>query len=360
MDKFSIQPAAQPYIEALKALIPTGVHTSPSLETSCLIDLPIVITNTSQQAPAALRADTFINCLEQVVNSKLQGNDQKTAQILFGLGEWAGVPMRDRYEKTAKLHNRHWKWENFRKEPLDRFLLAVYIKLYREGERISSSVPPTTASNPGHESSPRSRQSLVGGNYITNRYESLYNLPSAPGKPRQFLQTREITATRNGVEAWRQSSRYWGKGLDELPEQVLFGPGTLGVTYDARLERTDKPGRAYVTEVKFPHPLKAGDRTKFAILKTHRVEFDEVVHEGWRDWCGLLGITVQIERAIVGVRFPPGITPRTLWYFEDLPEWLAPGVASEDNTLSVDGSGFVTHSWDAPLFGHSYGLAWMW
>jgi GMP synthase (glutamine-hydrolysing) len=46
------------------------------------------------------------------------------------------VPVRPqhRYRAVAKLYNQHWTWENYRKEPLTRHLLAVYLALKREAE----------------------------------------------------------------------------------------------------------------------------------------------------------------------------------------------------------------------------------
>lgn len=358
MNKFSIQPEAQPYIDALKSLIPAGVHTSPSLEASCLVNLPVVTVSVGSDAPPGIRAEAFIKALEHIIDTKLQGKDRDNGQVLFGLGEWAGVPTRERHAKVAKSHDRHWTWENFRKEPLDKFLFAVYLKLYREGERANPHMSMT--SNPGNESNTQMRSGLVGGSYVTNRYESIYNLPSEPGMPREFLQVREIMATRDGLEVWRQSTRWWNKNIEELPDLTLFGPGTLSIVLDARLKRTKKPGRVYVTEVKFPHALKAKDSTKFTILKRHQVSFDEVVCEGKRDWHGLLGLVTPTNQAVVSVRFPNDVVPQSIWYFEDLPEWLVPGIASDDNILTADSSGFATHTWNDLLLGHSYGLAWIW
>jgi hypothetical protein len=361
MEKWKIPIEAQPFVDALRELISPGIQAATTLELSPLVDLNVVTTKTGPGAPAAARADFFIEELERIIKEKMQGNDRERALCLFALDAYAGIPARKRYEKIASLHDKHATWESYRKEPLDRFLVAVYLKLYREGVKTSIMAAPIQGATSVNDSNPRAaRQGFVGGDYIINKYESIYNLPTEPGKPREFLQVRQITATSDGVEAWRQSTRWWNKNVDELPDFTLFGPGKLALTYDARLKRTDKPGRVYVTEVKFPQSLKEGDHAEFAILKSHNVTFEEVVHEGWRDWCGLLGVTIPIENAVESVHFPDAFTPRKVWYFEDLPEWLVPGVASEDNTLIVDSSGFVTHTWRDLLLGHSYGLAWVW
>jgi hypothetical protein len=356
MDKFSIPAQAQPYVDALRGLLPTGVHASSTLDSSCLMELTVVAAAVNHDDSPARRAEAFMDCLERLADTKLQGVDQKISRILFGLGEWAGVPQRDRYEEAAKAVNSKWKWENFRKDPLDRFLLAVYLKLYREGEITSSTTPP----NPENPNSMPQRTGIVGGPYIVNRYESTYNLPSQLGQSRHYLQTRTITATCDGVEVWRQSARWWRFNIEELPEVSLFGSGTLSIISDAPLERTNKPGRVYVTEVRFPKPLNAGETTTFTLLKQQSVDFDELTHVGWRDWHGLIGITNQMERVTVSVRFPGARIPGTIWYFEDLPEWLAPGVASSDNSVEADNSGFITRAWENLLIGHSYGLAWIW
>lgn len=359
MDKFSIPPQARPYTDALRSLIPAGVHATPALDTSCLVDMPVVIAEVGPDVSAAHRAEAFIGCLEQIIEKRLQGVDQKASRILFGLGEYSGMPQRDRYLKSAQLYDPHWKWENFRKEPLDKLLLAIYLKLYREGE-ITDPAPSALISNAGNRGTAPTRTGLARGNYVTNRLESTYNLPSEPGKPRQFLQVRKITATSDGMDRWRQTARWWRWNVEELPSLTLFGPGTVSIIHDSFLERTDKPGRAYVIEAKLPQPLKAGESTIITLLTQHPVNFDEIVHERWRDWHGLLGVTSPLEYYKVSIHFPPGRIPSTIWYFEDVPDWLAPGIASSDNTIEADSSGFITRTWENLRLGDCYGLAWIW
>lgn len=134
MEKLLIPAADVPYIDALRALIRTGATAAPSLEQSPLITLPVVLQQSDIRASASKRAYVFIKTLNNVIAERLTGKEAETAMILFGLGAYAGVPIQDRYHAVAKLYSPHWTWENYRKEPLTRHLLAVYLALKREAE----------------------------------------------------------------------------------------------------------------------------------------------------------------------------------------------------------------------------------
>lgn len=128
----SVVPAhARPHIAALRQLITPGLYAAP-LESSPLINLPVVLARSGTNASAGMRAQTFILALEEVVADRLKGPDQLAARILFAMGDWAGRPVQDRHHRVARLRNRNWTWErNYRKEPLSRDLMAVLLALYR-------------------------------------------------------------------------------------------------------------------------------------------------------------------------------------------------------------------------------------
>jgi GMP synthase (glutamine-hydrolysing) len=141
MNKLHIPPTDAPYIEALRQLIRTGVTAAPGLEESPLVDLPVVRGACPSDASPTRRAHAFIQILQRIIAERLAGHEAKTATILFGLSEYAGVAIQDRYRAVAKLYNPYWTWENYRKEPLTRHLLAVYLALKREPELVHSNSP---------------------------------------------------------------------------------------------------------------------------------------------------------------------------------------------------------------------------
>jgi len=366
MERFSISTQAKPYVEALRALIGPGIG-SAHLEESLLIELPAVTATAGTEASAGVRASAFIELLNRVINDRLVKNDRRVAKILFGIDEWAGTSARDRHYEAAKTRNKNWSWENnYRKEPLIRDLYMIFLALYREGDRTVGEV--TEATRPGKEQVAATtyrrgradNNRHVGGDYSVVSYDLTYNLPARSGERREFLYAREITALGDGVETFRQSSHWWGKDITSRPELALFGPGRLTITHDGPYPRSDQPARIYVAEVKFPKPLQKGERAKFAIVKTQDVPFEELVRDGWRDSYGLFGVVVPIERATINIRFPEAVQPRTVWHFEDLPDWLAPGTPTEATQLEPDGSGYVTYNWTNLTLGSCYGLAWEW
>jgi GMP synthase (glutamine-hydrolysing) len=134
MSKLNIPDADAPYIDALRDLIRTGVMAAPNLERSPLLQLSAVVQRAGADASPAKRAHAFMHILRHIASQRLEGKEARTAAILFGLEDYAGVPIQDRYRAVAKLYNPHWTWESYRKEPLTRHLLAVYLAVRREAE----------------------------------------------------------------------------------------------------------------------------------------------------------------------------------------------------------------------------------
>jgi hypothetical protein len=132
MDDVPSADQMQSFAAALRALITPGVYAA-ELEASPLIELPAVEARAGPDAPRTVRAQVFIELLENVINVRLSNTDRTAASILFGTGNWSGVPVRERHYAVAKLRNKRWTWErNYRKEPLTRDLLTVLRALIRE------------------------------------------------------------------------------------------------------------------------------------------------------------------------------------------------------------------------------------
>jgi hypothetical protein len=357
MEKFTIPSAAKPYVDELKEIARTGAAAFPRLENLELVNLPVVIAEAGDASTSRDRARAFISILKRVVAGNLTGKEVKTAKLLFALDEYAGVPTRDRYDQVARLHNPRWKWENFRKEPLDRHLFSVYLELYREGDQAAVKGSPEASAEETREVTPKLL--LAGGRYRIVSRELTYNFPHAEGSPREVIDRREIEAVADNVEAWRQTVYFFGKGTTDAPDFTLFGPGKLSVLGEHPLNRAYKSGRAYQLEVKFPEPLMLGQRTQFMIYSRHVVPLNNLVrdnyHDGWK-----MAPVVPTSHFSITVRFPDHRLPARVWHYEDLPEALAPGSPSEMNTLAVDEFGVATYSWTSMLVGYAYGIEWEW
>lgn len=361
-DSIQRKEAVDPRLAALKQLARSGQGAAQDLERSPLVDLPAVIGEAGSNAPAEVRADTFLRILREVIATRLVGSDQAKAEALFGYGRYAGLPMQERYRAVAKIHDaKHGKWDNFRKEPLDDLLVTVLTGLHREGVARRAARPNGAGVDETELHTRRAigRQPMIGGDFSLAHYEIFYNFPRQPGEPRETMELREVQATRDGLAHWQVGSRYWGKNADQAPSISLFGPGTLEVIRDQRLPQAATPGRAYVTRVTFPQPLMKGETVRFGLVRRQPVDFTELVRPGWRDQRDLTPI-VPIDHAGIGIRFPAEHRPSAVWHFEDLPDYLGPGAPDETNRLAPDTSGYVTHNWNDLLVGHSYGLAWRW
>ena len=351
MERFQIPEEVRPFTDALRKLLPTGVTAAPKLEEPPLLDMDVVATWAGSQADPHQKAMSFTEMLTSLATEgtpgALMGKDREAAERLFGLGEWAGAPSRQRYEAVAKLYDKRWTWENFRKEPLDRHLYAVYLGLCR------------LAKKPGEPSKNASQLSNLI-QYKLCDYDVTYRMPATPGQAREELEIREIEALADGVTSWRASTRYWGKSADVGPDITLFGPGSLEIRADTPIMGSGGTlGRAYTTEVTFPTPLKQGERIRFTLLKRQAVEFDDLVRPDWQDNNSLTP-AMPVDRASIRICFPNGKTPKDIWHFADLEDWLAPGVITDESRLAVDVSNSVVHTWKNLHTGRSYGIGWRW
>jgi hypothetical protein len=110
----------------------------------------------------------FIKILQEIIKQRLEGKEAQTANILFGFEGYAGVPIQDRYRAVAKLYNPYWSWENYRKEPLTRHLLAVYLALKREADLERGIIL--------HQEHPRKgRSGLVGQDWVAAIVRNVLN-----------------------------------------------------------------------------------------------------------------------------------------------------------------------------------------
>lgn len=352
MDKLKIPPAEIPFIEALRELIRTGAIAAPNLESSPLISMPIVLRESGNGASAAKRAYTFIRILQQIIRLRLDGKEAETANILFGFEGYAGVPIQDRYRAVAKLYSPYWTWENYRKEPLTRHLLTVYMLLKREAE--------LTADLPIMQEHPRkARSGLVGQDWLLETFDGVFTFPAATGQPLETVQTRRLRAMCDKIDTYRHYAYVRERGISSVPHISLLGPGNVTVT-DTHVDPLNGL-RIYVTEIRFPRPIYYGESIEFTVLKRVDAQLDHVIKEkGW-DWYGLVTLASPAVSAKVGIRFPLDTYPTSVWRYEDVISGLIrPGVPNSKNRLSVDSSGFVGCSWADLSAGYSYGIALDW
>jgi len=352
MEKLSISEKALPFIDALRKLIRTGAMASPSLESSCLLDMEIVKQHSRPGDSTSKRAPIFIAALRHVAQSRLEGKDSEVACMLFGFDAYAGMPIRDRYRAVAKLYNPYWTWENFRKEPLTRHLLAVYLALEREAELHTPL--PTMQGRPN-----QAQTGLVGQDWVMEDFDGTYVFPSRQGEPLESMQVRRLRAISNDITVWRHYAYVRDRGTGSIPELSLFGHGSVRII-DTHLD-SDTGMRTFITEVTFPKPIKYGETVEFTLIKRVNGNLDKFIREeGW-DWFGLISLLSPAKHAKISLRFPPGKQPRQAWRYEDIVSGLVrPGSPSSDTKLQIDPSGYVSCAWNNLSAGYSYGISIDW
>ncbi len=351
MDKLHLPEKSLPYISALRGLIRTGAAASPTLESSLLIDLPAVWQRCTPSASSLKRSHVFIKLLHHVITQRFEGKDSETALILFGYDRYAGVPIQDRYRAVAKLYNPHWTWENYRKEPLLRHLLLVYLALEREAELAS------TAPLFGSQPQP-AQHGLIGQDWVLESFEGFYNFPAQPGQPLEIVQTRRLRASSNGATVWQHSAFWRERGVSSIPQIALFGPGTASVT-DTHLDPTTGM-RVFVTKVQFPQPIAYGQVVEFTLVKRVDVHHEQLVPLIGRDWFGLNVLASPAEHIKIGLQFP-GKRPQKVWRHENIISGLTRSDPhTSENQLAIDNTGFVSHTWSDASAGLSYGISLEW
>lgn len=325
---------------------------APNLESSPLISLEIVRRYSGPNASPAKRAYIFIKILQQIIHQRLEGKEAETANILFGFEGYAGVPIQDRYRAVAKLYNPYWTWENYRKEPLTRHLLAVYLALKRESE--IDSIFYLEGTHPR-----QARSGLVGQDWLLEQFDGLYILPSNEGVPIEAVQTRRLRALCDRIDTYRHYAYVRERGISRVPEISLLGPGEATIT-DTYVDPATKM-RVYVTEVKFSKPVQYGESVEFTLLKRVDAQFDHVIQkQGW-DWYGLVTLPSPADSVHISLRFPPSKKPHAVWRYEDIISgMIRPGKPTKENRLVIDDNGLVTTSWQDLSAGYSYGISLDW
>ncbi len=225
MDDFPSAAQVQAFVAALRALITPGVYAA-ELETSPLIDLPAVEARAGPDAPRTVRAQVFIELLENVVNVRLSTTDRQAAGILFGIGTWSGMPVRERHYEVAKLRNKRWTWErNYRKEPLTRDLLTVMRALIREDGAAPEDQSP--AGGEAHAPEPRhDTEAESEAEYHLRRLGRRRTAYPLDMSLEQLQQAGLIVPVKLGRYHERQASRQ-PSGLDEIVRCLEDGSSVL-------------------------------------------------------------------------------------------------------------------------------------
>jgi hypothetical protein len=351
MNKIRVPATDLSFIDALRKLIRTGVIASPDLESSPLIDMQVVLERSGPGSSPARRAFVFINILQQIIRCRLEGKEAETANILFGFEGYAGVPIQDRYRAVAKLYNPYWSWENYRKEPLTRHLLAVYLALKREPEL-------TTDLFFTNEHPRKARSGLVGQDWLLEEFDGVFTF-AENHQTIESMQTRRLRAVCDQIDVYRHYAYVRERGISSAPQLSLMSPGAVTIT-DTYVD-TLTHLRIYVTEVRFPEPVRYGESIEFTLHKRVETQPNYVLQERGQDWYGLVTLASPAVSARVALRFPTDKCPRSVWRYEDIINGLIrTGNPTDENRLSVDSSNFVSCSWADLSAGYSYGIALDW
>jgi len=264
MDDFPSAAEQQSFVAALRALVTPGAYAA-ELETSPLIDLQAVQARAGPDAPRTMRAQIFIELLENVINVRLSTTDRTAASILFGIGTWSGVPVRQRHYEVAKLRNKRWTWErNYRKEPLTRDLMTVLRALMREDGAAPEAEPaaaagyaappaaqaqtPAPAPAPAQAPAPAPAQAPAPAEPADGEPRAEPR-PEPPTEPRPEPPTEPPSETEAVAEAEyhmrrlgrRRTAYPLDMSLEQLQQAGLIVPVKLGRYHERQASRQSSP-----------------------------------------------------------------------------------------------------------------------
>lgn len=342
----TIPDEALPYVQALRDLMRTGVEAAPSLQSSCLLDLPIVAQAVGADAMATQKSIAFITSLKHVIDHRLSGKDRETAKLLFAIDEHAGIPMQDRYHQIARLYNPHWTWDNFRKEPLTRHLLAVYFSLARESDLTSTQRPTITPTG------------FIGQDWDIVSNESHFILPTKDTHHVKQLQTITLKAKIDEASFWRQRFRWLERGTTELPHMEMFNNDSVMIAEEHQMDVEGH--RLVVIHVQLAKPVPVGKEVTLRLIKYIPVAGDRLVIRQL-DWYGFTPMGAPAHSLKAAITFPRDRHPKQLWLQEGVLDGITrPGEPNENNQLRVDENGYVEAEWHNTSAGYAYGISLRW
>lgn len=248
------------------------------------------------------------------------------------------MPRSERYKLAAETAlGRGSKWETqYRKDPLKRQLLAVLIAIE------------SMADNRDHRPLRQPISAPLGYELVS--YRSVYDLTT-----HEIVQHRVIRAVTEGVKFWEQSTHTFG-GSDQ-EEITLIGSGQLTLHSKGPYPATN-PGKAFMMRVDLPGVLKNGEEFEFTLL--HRKAGPLDLHPaGWLEERHFVP-SLTTGSATIEIRFSPQRRPSNIWAFSGCAPWLAPGLPTAGNLISLAQSNVARWSWQSPRVGRAYGLGWEW
>jgi hypothetical protein len=242
MDDFPSAAEQQSFVAALRALVTPGVYAA-ELETSLLIDLPAVEARAGPDAPRTMRAQVFIELLENVINVRLSTTDRTAASILFGLGSWSGVPVRERHYEVAKLRNKRWTWErNYRKEPLTRDLMTVLRALMREDGAAPEAEPPAGPAPAAAQSAAQAAAAAQSAAQVAAATQVVAEIADGEPRPETGAGSAASEAEYHMRRLGRRRTAYpLDMSLEQLQQAGLIVPVKVGRYHERQASRQSSP-----------------------------------------------------------------------------------------------------------------------
>lgn len=193
--------------------------------------------------------------------------------------------------------------------------------------------------------------------YVVEEYRAAHIFPNPrAAEYRTTVHTRRIRAVVDGMkEFWFHHSTYWPAGA--IPEHELHSDGQLTIRNLARTTVEGVPGVRFdfVVEIE---PMKAGETRTLTWVRRQLVSAPtgEVTPQDWVD----VFPHVEIETAIISIKFHPTAIPREIWRVENLLADHRFLESSFKNVLTPRKDGFVESAWKQPKAGFSSGICWLW
>lgn len=343
--KINIPEPAVPYINELKSVVRSGLYAWAPNKDSVLLLLPTVA---EESDDLITRRSKLIKLIEYIIHKKLRGIDAAAGAAIFGIDDYAGMPLFDRHRVAVKLYNAYWTWENYRREPYIRFLLSVHNLL------ISEKLPITQI----EEAAPKpASMGLIGEDWEMTEFDASYNLPDKNNELIAIIKYQLVCKAKS-ADTLRCRVRWRRCGSFEMPTITLLSDGKLDIADSAFDELSGL--QTFICKVSLPRAAKYQEEIVVGMLRRMPVLRTAFYDKNRYDWYGITQIRNDKCKVRLTVNFSELRVPEHIWCRESLFNGLIRNDGLKEETRLLVKNDRATYEWQNAMAHKSYGISMIW
>lgn len=343
--KVDISESAASFINELKSAVRSGLYAWTPNKNSVLLQLPALM---EEPDDFITKRSKLIELIEYTVRKKLRGIDAVAGAALFGIDDYAGMPLSDRHRVAVKLYDPYWTWENYRREPYIRFLLSVHNFLI--SQKLPMSLVKETMPKPAN-------MGLIGEDWEMVEFDASYNLPDKNNELIAIIKYRLICKAES-ADTLRCRVRWRQCGSSEAPTITLLSNGDIDTSDNAFDELSGL--QTFICKVTLPHTMQYQEEATVEMLRRMPVLKESFYSKGRYDWYGITQMQSSDCKVRLTINFSEHCTPKHVWRRESLFNGLVRKDGLEEKTRLPIKKGRTTYEWQDTIARKSYGISIIW